>query len=182
MPYNTVIINVPDIVRRAGVHAGFKIADFGTGREGRMALASGQVIGENGVAYAVDVVKNILPTVMTKAKMHGINNVETVWSDLEVYGATRAIADNVLDVGFLVTTLFQSQKRVDIMRECYRMIKPGGRLVVVDWQPNANAPLGPPHEVCVAPEEVKKYAADLGMQLMEEFKAGDYHWGLIFIK
>lgn len=182
MPYNTVIIDAPGIIQRLGLKSGFKIADLGTGREGRMALAAGKVIGDHGVAYAVDVVKSILPAVANKATMHGINNVQTVWSDLEIYGATRSIPDNTLDVGFLVTTLFQSNKRQQIMAESHRMIKPGGKLVVVDWKPGAGMPLGPDEERRVHIDEVKEYAQELSMQLIEEFEAGAYHWGLIFVK
>lgn len=182
MPYNTVIIDAPGIIKRLGLKSGSKVADFGTGREGRMALAAGKVIGDHGVAYAVDVVKSILPSVANKAKMHGINNVQPVWSDLEIYGATRAIPDNTLDVGFLVTTLFQSSRRPQMMAECHRMVKPGGKLVVVDWKPGADMPLGPEEDRRVHASEVKEYAKELSMQLADEFEAGPYHWGLIFIK
>lgn len=182
MVYNTVIINVPAILRRAYVKPGYSIADLGAGREGRMALGAGKIIGQSGVAYAVDVVKAILPAIESKATMLGINNVKTVWSDLEIYGATKEITDNSLDVGFLVTTLFQSDKRREMMTESYRMIRPGGKLVAVDWKPGTNAPLGPEESRRVHPEEIKQYAADLGLKLIEEFEAGIYHWGLIFIK
>lgn len=182
MPYNTVIIDVPAILRRADVRPGHIIADLGTGREGRMALSAGKIIGQSGIAYAVDVVKPLLPAIESKATMMGINNVKTVWSDLEIYGATKAIIDNSLDVGFLVTTLFQSTKRAEIMSESYRMIRPGGKLVVVDWKPGGNAPLGPEEARRVHADEIKKIATDLGLKLIDEFEAGQYHWGLIFVK
>ncbi|MDP3971025.1 MAG: class I SAM-dependent methyltransferase [bacterium] len=182
MPYNTIIIDAPGVIKKAGVKPGDIIADLGTGREGRMALSAGRIVGEHGIAYAVDVVKSILPTIATKAKVHGINNVQTVWSNLEIYGATRAITDNALDVAFLVTTLFQSKQRMKIMQETYRMMKPGARLAVVDWKPGVSAPFGPEEAVRVHPEEIKGYATELSMQLIEEFDAGQYHWGLIFVK
>lgn len=182
MPYNTVIIDVPAILKRADVRPGNTIADLGTGREGRMALSAGKIIGQSGVAYAVDVVKAILPAVESKALMLGINNVKTIWSDLEIYGATKAIIDNSLDVGFLVTTLFQSNKRAEIMNESYRMVRPGGKLVVVDWKPGSNAPLGPEESRRVHPAEIKQTASELGLKLIDEFDAGEYHWGLIFVK
>lgn len=182
MPYNTVIIDAPALVARADVKPGMLVADLGTGREGRMALAAGKVMANNGTAFAVDVVKSILPAISTKARMHGINNVVTVWSDLEIYGATRAITDNTLDVGFVVTTLFQSQKPADLLRECLRMIKPGGKLVVVDWKPSAESPLGPPASARVHPESVKELLNDGKIQLIDEFDAGPYHWGLLFVK
>ncbi len=182
MPYKTVIIDIPAILQRAGVKPGMVVADFGTGREGRMALGAGKIIGDSGKAYAIDVVKTILPTIANKATMHGINNVETVWSDLEVYGATKVIADNSVDVGFLVTTLFQSRERLSMMKESLRMIQPGGKLVVVDWRPDVSATLGPEMDRRVHVEEIVKYAQELNIELVEEFEPGEYHWGLIFVK
>ncbi len=182
MPLPTIIIDVSEILHRAQVKPGDVVADFGTGREGRLAIPAGQLVGSSGVVYAVDVVKVILPAVLTKAKMRGVNNLQTVWSNLEIYGATRTIRDNSVTVGFLVTTLFQSAKHADIITECHRMIQPGGRLVVVDWKPGMRAPLGPSEDRRVHPEEVKTICGKLAMQLADEFEAGPYHWGLIFIK
>lgn len=177
-----VIIDVPEILRRAELKPGDVVADLGTGREGRLAIPAGKVVGDSGISYAVDVVKAILPTIQSKAKMHNVHNVKTIWSDLEVYGATKAIRDNTLTVGFVVTTLFQSTKHADMLYECHRMVRPGGKLIVVDWKPGMNSPLGPAEHLRVHPEEVKGICAKLSMQLHSEFEAGLYHWGLVFIK
>ncbi|MFH0818453.1 MAG: methyltransferase domain-containing protein [Patescibacteria group bacterium] len=182
MPYETVMFNVLNILQRAGVKRGDVIADLGTGREGRMALASSNIIGEDGIAYAVDIVKSILPALQTKAAIHGIKNMQTVWSDLEIYGATKAISDNSLDVGFLVTTLFQSKRHGDMVRESIRMIKPTGKLVVVDWKSDQKSPLGPPIDMRVSPNQIKEICQELGLKLIDEFEAGQCHWGLIFEK
>lgn len=182
MEVSTVIINVAEVLRRARIKPGDAVADLGTGREGKIAIPAGQIVGENGVAYAVDVVKTILPAVQTKAKMRGVNNIQTVWSDLEMYGATRAIRDNSLDIGFLVTVLFQSTKHADIIKEAHRMVRPGGRLVVVDWKPGAQTPVGPPAHMRVHPEAIQEICKRFAMQLQDTFEAGPYHWGLIFVK
>lgn len=177
-----IIIDVPKILQRSEIKPGDAVADLGTGREGRMAIPAAQIVGESGASYAVDVVKAILPAVQAKARMRAVNNVQTVWSDLEVYGATRAIRDNTLTIGYVVTTLFQSSKRPEMLRECHRMVRPGGKLVVVDWKPGVKAPLGPEEARRVHPEEVKGICEKLGMHLVDEFEAGPYHWGLIFVK
>lgn len=182
MQQNSIIIDVQKILYHAQLKLGDNAADLGTGREAKMALPAAKAVGKNGTVYAVDVVKAILPAVENKAKMHGLNNVQTVWSDLEIYGATKAIRDNSLAAGFAVTVLFQSKKRADLLKECHRMVRPGGKLIVADWKPNVVSPLGPVDDMRVHPDEVKKIAAALNMQLAEEFDAGPYHWCLVFIK
>lgn len=182
MQLNSTIIDIQTILRYAQLKMGDAAADFGTGREGKIALPAARMVGKEGTIYAVDVVKAILPAVQTKAKLHGLDNVTTVWSDLEIYGATKTIRDNVLAAGFLVTVLFQSTRRTEMIQECHRMLRPGGKLVVVDWKPGVNSPLGPVENMRVHPEEIKKIAEGLHMQLVEEFEAGPYHWGLAFLK
>ena len=182
MQLSSSLINIPAVLKHGAIKVGDTVADFGTGREGKIALPAAKLIGVNGQAYAVDVVKTILPTIQTKARMHGLNNVVPVWSDLERYGATKTIRDNTLAAGFVVTVLFQSKQHEALLKECQRMVRPGGRLEVADWKPGVNAPLGPVEDMRVHPEEIKQLAGKLGMQLAGEFEAGPYHWGLVFIK
>lgn len=178
----STIIDLALLVKHAQLKPGDKVADLGTGREGKIALVASRVVGDSGVAYAVDVVKDILPAVATKARMRGLNNVQTIWSDLEVYQATRTIRDNTLTAAFLVTILFQSQKKQAILREGYRMVRPGGKLIVADWKRGVKAALGPDVALRVSPEEVKQYAQELHLNFVEEFEAGPYHWALVFEK
>ena len=182
MQQNSIIIDVQKILYHAQLKLGDSVADFGTGREAKLALPSAKAVGNNGKVYAVDVVKAILPSVQNKARMHGLNNVQVVWSDLEIYGATKAIRDNSLAAGFVVTVLFQSKQRAALLKECHRMVRPGGKLIVADWKPGIAAPLGPVEDMRVHPEEVKRIATDLNMHLADEFDAGPYHWALVFVK
>jgi len=176
------MFNVPLILKKLDLKPGDIVADLGTGREGRMAISAAQFIGDDGIAYAVDVVKAILPGIQTKAAMYGLNNVHTVWSNLEVYGGAKVIADNSCDAVFLVTVLFQSQKHLEILKEAIRVLKPKGKMVVVDWKVKTEATFGPALSVRINPEGIKKLAVELGLKLQEEFEAGQCHWGLIFVK
>ncbi|MFA6027340.1 MAG: methyltransferase domain-containing protein [Patescibacteria group bacterium] len=183
MPYNTVMFNVPAILKRLDIKHGYTVADLGTGREARMALAAAKLVGEDGIVYAADVVKSLLPAVMTKAAMYGFKNVRPVWTNLEIYGAAKAIADNSVDVAFIVTVLFQSKKQAEIIKEAMRVLKPGGRLAIIDWKKNQDSPIGPAMDRRINPESIKQIAeGQLGMRLQDEFDAGKCHWGLIFVK
>lgn len=182
MPYNTVMFNVPAMIKRLELKPGYIVADLGTGREGRMALAAGQAVGNDGIVYAVDIVKSILPAVQTKAAIHGINNIRTIWSDLEVYGAAKEITDNSVDAVCLVTILFQSKKHQAILREAMRILKPSGKMLIADWKLSDECPLGPAPEVRVDPQAIKQLAVDLKLRLADEFEAGRCHWGLLFDK
>ena len=86
-----------------------------------------------------------------------------------------------IDAALLVNVLHQSSKRADILREASRMLKVGGKLLVVEWS-DAESPLGPDINRRLKSESLKKAAIKLGFEIKEEFKAGPYHYGLVLIK
>src|SRR3989344_3933288 len=114
------------------VQPGQSVGNFGCGGGGFFTLECARLVGDQGVVYAVDIVKAALSSVDGKAKLQGLYNVKTVWSDLEVVGALQ-IPEQSLDHGLLVNVLFQSKKHDDILREVTRLIKPQGKLLIIDW-------------------------------------------------
>ncbi|MBI4090832.1 MAG: methyltransferase domain-containing protein [Candidatus Komeilibacteria bacterium] len=156
------------------------VGNFGCGGGGFFTLESARMVGESGQVYAVDIVKNALSSVDGKAKLQGLYNVKTIWSDLEIYGATD-IPEASLDHGLLVNILFQSKKHDAIVREVTRFIKPGGKLLIIDWN-NVQVPFGPPLEDRVKVDELRMKVPSFGYQEEKFFEAGQYHFGLIFIK
>jgi len=83
-------------------------------------------------------------------------------------------------LALLANILFQSTKKVDIMKEARRILKKGGEIVIIDWLPNQ--PMGPPRDLIVSPEAVKKMAQDERLVFKKDFPVDAYHWGMIFTK
>jgi len=174
------LINPSMIFEKIGLESGMKIADFGCGGAGYFVLPAAEIIGNGGIAYAVDIQKIILEGIEGKAKMSGINNLKTIWSNLEIYKATK-ISDEELDIGFLINTLFQTRKYLEMFRECVRMIKSGGKLLAIDWK-HIPVAFGPALEDRINKDKIKEVGLEANLKLINEFDAGHYHWGLIFKK
>ncbi len=166
------------ILGRLGVEHGSRLADLGCGGAGHFIIPAARLVGENTTAYAVDILKSVLRSVVSKAKIEGVNNIKPIWSNLEVLRATK-IPDQSLDFALLINILFQSKDDESIIRDAARLLKPGGKLLVIDWN-NVMASLGPPADDRVKPEEIKTIAKKLKLNLIDEFTAGNYHFGLIF--
>jgi len=175
-----VLLDVNVILSKAGVGEKMKVADLGCGASGHFVFPAASMVGEEGRVYAVDILKTVLETINRMIKQENISNIKTIWSNLEIFGATK-IESSSLDLAFLVDTLYQSHKRVEILRETVRMLKKEGKLIVVEWKSIA-LPLGPPLEERVKIDLIKVGAQKLGLKLEEEFFAGQYHYGLIFVK
>src|SRR3989344_1942674 len=117
-----------------GLGNAHSVADLGAGGAGYFTLQAAKLVGEHGLVYAVDIIKGHLRNIESRAKIEGYDNIRTIWSNLEKYGATK-INDQSLDFALLVNVLFQNKKPELLMKEAVRMIKTGGKLLVVDWRP-----------------------------------------------
>jgi ubiquinone/menaquinone biosynthesis C-methylase UbiE len=174
------LLDVNFILSKANIGQNTKIADFGCGTTGHFIFPASDLVGKRGKVYAVDILKTALETIKRRIKQDNIENMITIWTDLEVFGATK-IESGSLDAGLLVNTLYQSKKRAEIIRESIRLLKKGGKLVVVEWK-NVASPFGPPPDMQVNKENLIKATKKLGLEIEDEFDAGKYHFGVVFAK
>ncbi|MFA6410152.1 MAG: methyltransferase domain-containing protein [Candidatus Buchananbacteria bacterium] len=171
----------PDkILAKLNIQPGDQVADLGCGGAGHFIAPLGRLVGAETKIYAVDILKNVLKAITSKARLEGITNIRPVWSDLENVGATNITPDS-LDFAVLVNVLSLSKKRENILKEALRLLKKGGKLLVVDWNKVPTA-FGPAPDQRAKVEEIKTLAASLNYNLEEEFAAGKYHFGLILKK
>ncbi|MFH1522828.1 MAG: methyltransferase domain-containing protein [Patescibacteria group bacterium] len=175
-----VLLDVNYILEKAQVGKDMKVADLGCGASGHFVFSIARLVGKGGRVYAVDILRTVLKTIERRIKQDNLKNIITIWSDLEVFGATK-IESGSLDIGLLANTLYQSHKRVEILRESIRMLKKRGKLMIIEWK-NIASPFGPPAEEQVKIELLKMGAKKLGLEIEDEFDAGKYHYGLLFTK
>lgn len=168
------------IVESFGLQPGMKAADFGSG-SGYFTILMADKVGENGLITAVDILESALETVRAKASAKGLRNLQTVRADLEVLGGS-SLADNSQDMVLLANVLFQSNKRAEIIRETKRVLAPGGIVVFIDWKKGSNEGVGPPRELRVDAEEIKRVFEGEGFQFVREINAGAFHFGMIYKK
>lgn len=182
MPHKTIgneLINV-DVFEKIGLAEGMQVGDLGTGNLGYFALPAAKIVGKKGRVYAVDILKSVLQSVAQLAKQAGLDNLKIVWSNLEIVGATK-INDETLDAAFLHNVLFQANNDGQIIKEAYRLLKSGGKLMIIDWL-KISAPFGPPVADRLDKKQAIAFAEQAGFRLAEDFAAGPYHYGLIFVK
>ena len=175
-----ILIDINLILEKTGTRDKSILADLGCGASGHFIFPAASIVGKRGKIYAVDILKTVLETINKRIKQENLDNVETIWSDIEVFGATK-IESGSIDTALLMNTLYQSNKRAEIIRESTRMVKKGGKLVIIEWK-NITSPLGPPAEKRVKKDLLQIAGKKLGLHFEEEFEAGHYHYGLVFSK
>ncbi len=163
-----------------GLSGGMRVADFGCGRTGHFIFPLSRIVGERGIVYAVDVVQDILQTIQSRARAEGFNNVQTVWSNIEMPGAT-SIPARSLDAALVVNVLSTLQEPQKAMEEAARVTAAHGKVAVVDWNKNLGV-LGPSAGKVCAPATVKQWAQNAGLTFLKQIPLGEYHYALILQK
>jgi hypothetical protein len=67
------------------------------------------------------------------------------------------------------------------MAEAYRLLKTGGKLLVIEWNDKVS-PIGPEISSRVSEMEVNKFASKASFKSAGTVNVDAYHYGLMYIK
>ena len=172
---NNGFLNPEEVLNRLDLKANMVAAEFGCGSGGFAIPLSKKL--DAGLVYGLDIQQTPLVALKSRALLERVVNIRVIRCDLEKpRGST--LTDSSIDLVLIANVLFQSKDKNAIISEAKRVLKNRGMLVVIDWLPQA---VKGPVEGRVSSEEVKKIAGEIGFNLKREFRAGIYHYGLIFI-
>ncbi|MCG2690032.1 class I SAM-dependent methyltransferase [Candidatus Parcubacteria bacterium] len=168
-------IDPKDILKQIGLKIDSVAVDFGSG-SGGWALPLAKML-EEGKVIALDVQQEPLSALQSKAKTSNLKNVETILADIEE--GSPSIENNSVDLVLMTNLLFQVENKEAVFKETKRVLKTGGKVLVVDWKPGAL--MGPKTNV-PSEDEIKRLAQESGFALVDQLEAGEYHFALIFKK
>ncbi len=163
-------------IAKLGITSGMKVVDMGAG-SGFYTYEAAKIVGSSGRVYSVDVQKDLLERIRSVGVSNGLRNIEVIWGNIEKLGGTKlkeGIADRVISSN----VLFQIEKPDDFILEIKRILKPNGKVLVVDW--NSGSPLSP--KTLVPSMKAETMFEKAGFKLDQSFDAGDHHYGLVFIR
>ena len=161
------------------LHEGDKVADFGAG-SGFFLKVLSQAVGPTGRVYACEIQKALVEKIGDVAQMQGLQNVDSVWCDLEAVAGSKLPAGE-LDAGILVNTLFQLEDRPAALAEIARVMRVGGKLLIIDWTDTVPG-LGPTPDHLITADDCTALLESHGFVLDHDFPAGEHHYGLAFRK
>ncbi|BAB65787.1 class I SAM-dependent methyltransferase [Sulfurisphaera tokodaii] len=90
-----------------------------------------------------------------------------------------SIPSNSVDVVLFANSFHDMENKVEVVNEVKRILKKGGRVIVIDWEKKRTS-FGPPERVRMSEEEYIEYFKDF--KLVNKFKPSEYQYGLVFIK
>jgi ubiquinone/menaquinone biosynthesis C-methylase UbiE len=122
-------------VTRLKLPTGATILDVGCGT-GASALPAAEVIGPRGSVLGVDLSARLLDQARTKATTRGLTNVEFRLADMTALG----YLDGHFDAVVSVFSIFFVPDMESVVRELWRMVRPGGLLAITTWGPRIFEP------------------------------------------
>jgi SAM-dependent methyltransferase len=109
---------------------GAAVADIGAG-EGDYALAVAEIVGETGAVYATELDEDKLEALRVLEQERGLPQFHVVEGHFE----DTALDTASVDAAFLRDVYHHITQPEKFMTDLYRTIRPGGRLVLIDFPP-----------------------------------------------
>ena len=158
-------------LRDAGVTAGQTVVDYGCG-PGLFTFPAAEIAGAEGKVYAVDIEPRMTALVANRASELGSRNVTALLNE-----GVAPLPPDTADFLILAQVLHypdDTEDRVAMARDVARLLKPGGRALVVEWTPDDASNRIPP-------EEVARIFGEAGLKAGEPRPLGPRQYAVIAV-
>lgn len=169
-----MFISPVEIIQKLDIKLGEKVADFGAG-VGAYVFPIASLVGNQGKVYALDIDTEILDKLNREIKKSKFENIDTIVSNLEenIY-----LPDQECDLIILSNVLAQVSNLEKVILETKRILKPQGRILIIDWKNNQLA-LSLGRKGILEEENLVALLAKHNLRVQKHIPAGDYHYAFL---
>lgn len=155
------------------------VADFGAGSGFVARAISGLVTSGN--VFAVEINRELVSRMTHEAEENNLKNFHPLWGDIEIEGGSK-LGNASVDVVIMSNILFQIDDKHGALKEAVRILKDGGRVLIIDWQESFGG-LGPTPERVFNKSRAEELAKSVGLtKLSDALPAGEHHYAILFKK
>jgi ubiquinone/menaquinone biosynthesis C-methylase UbiE len=165
-----------EILEATALKPGMAVADVGAGT-GLFTMLFAKAVKPGGRVYAVDISQAFIAYIGERARAEGLDNVTTVLTK----GTETELAEGSVDLVYTCDTYHHFEQPERTLQSIRRALKPGGRLVVIDFE---KVP-GQTHQQRIDHTRADKRTAmreieAAGFRLVEEKKLMQENWFAVF--
>lgn len=163
------------VLARLGLSATARcVVDLGCGYGTFTVPAARRVAG---IVHAFDIDPAMIETTGRKAGRAKLRNLRLHLRDFLAKGTglPGAVADYVM-----LFNLLHAERPMRLLRESWRILKPGGRLGILHWNPDPGTPRGPSISIRPRPEDCRRWAAAAGFAIQAgPVDLPPFHYGIL---
>lgn len=117
------------VIETIGIKPGQSVADIGAGTGIYTGLFA-DAVGEEGTAYAVDIVPIFLSNILNRAKETGRTNIKTVLGTAK----STNLPENSVDKVFICDTYHHFEFPRNTLASLHKALRKGGEIILVDFK------------------------------------------------
>jgi ubiquinone/menaquinone biosynthesis C-methylase UbiE len=168
--------NPQEIVEAARIPPGARVAEIGCGT-GWFTFQIEEAVRPRGMVYALDMQPAMLQ--ILRAKRDNWERILTLPCSENEFELDAA----EVDVVFHANTLHECEEPEKHLNEVWRVLKPGGRLIVIEWHwANEESLPGPPNTLRLEVATTQQLLKQIGFDVQETYDVGIYHYLIQAVK
>jgi ubiquinone/menaquinone biosynthesis C-methylase UbiE len=156
-----------------GVRTGDTCVDLASGT-GTFSLPMAMATGESGRVYAVDNSDTMMAQI-------GARNPPPQLITVKANVTKTGLDDSQADVCLLAFILHEVEEKQELTAEACRLLRIGGRLVVLEWRADADMPMPPRHRR-VPRDKIEELFEQTGLTLTDYIERTARHYVVIGVK
>ena len=163
-------------LERLGLTQEDTVADIGCGI-GYFSIPAAEIVGKRSKVFALDTAEEMLDEVEKRTAHVSVDNIVTIRTgeyDL-------ILPDETVTFALLVNVLHEIEDKTRFLREIHRVLKPGGRLAVIEWDKRPME-MGPSMDHRIAREDAIREVKTCGFELVDEMMFAEIFYGLVLHK
>jgi SAM-dependent methyltransferase len=162
--------NPEEILADIGIKPGITFMDIGCG-EGFFTLPAAHIIGAEGKIYALDESSEAIENLKKKAADEGLNNLLLKVGKAE----DNILCQTCADMIFFSIVLHDFKDPAKVLGNAYKMLKPEGKLINLDWKKLAMS-FGPPQSIRFDENTASQMIETAGFKIESVKGSGIYHY------